>query len=83
MMPRGELSKESMQVHCERMRKAIESFEFCFEDRCVRITISLGFHLTKAGSSDTETGLSDLIHKADQALYLAKQKGRNRTESLS
>jgi len=83
ILPRGEISKDSMQVHCERIRKAIEGFEFCFEDKCVRITISLGFHLTKAASSDTETMLSDLIRKADQALYFAKEKGRNRTESLS
>ncbi len=83
ILPRGEISKDSMQVHCERIRKAIEGFGFCFEDKCVRITISLGFHLTKAASSDTETMLSDLIRKADQALYFAKERGRNRTESLS
>jgi len=83
ILPRGEISKEGMQVHCERIRKAIEGFEFSFEDKCVRITVSLGFHLTKVGSSDAETMLSDLIHKADQALYLAKEKGRNRTVSLS
>jgi len=83
ILPRGEISKESMQVHCERIRKAIEGFEFCFEDKCVRITISLGFHLTRTGSGDAETMLSDLIRKADQALYLAKERGRNRTESLS
>jgi diguanylate cyclase (GGDEF)-like protein len=82
ILPRGEISKEGIQVHCERVRKAIESFEFCFEETCVRITISLGFHLTKAERSDTETMLSDLIRKADQALYLAKERGRNRTESL-
>ncbi len=83
ILPRGETSKESMQVQCERIRKAIEGFEFCFEDRCIRITVSLGFHLTKAGNSDAETMLLDLIRKADQALYYAKEKGRNRTESLS
>jgi diguanylate cyclase (GGDEF)-like protein len=83
ILPRGEISKEGMQVHCERIRKAIEVFEFCFEDIFVRITISLGFHLTKVGSGDTKTMLSDLIRKADQALYLAKERGRNRTESLS
>jgi diguanylate cyclase (GGDEF)-like protein len=82
ILPRGEISKEGVQVHCERIRKAIEGFEFCFEDICVRITISLGFHLTKAGGNDTEKMLSDLIRKADQALYLAKERGRNRTESL-
>ena len=83
ILPRGETSKESMQVQCERIRKAIEGFEFCFEDRCIRITVSLGFHLTKAGNGDAETMLLDLIREADQALYFAKEKGRNRTESLS
>jgi diguanylate cyclase (GGDEF)-like protein len=82
ILPRGEIGKESIKVHCERIRKAIEGFEFCFEDKCVRITLSLGFHLTKAGNSDTKAMLSDLIGKADQALYLAKGRGRNRTESL-
>jgi two-component system cell cycle response regulator len=82
ILPRGEISKEGMQAHCERIRKAVESYEFCFEETCVRITISLGFHLTKVEGSDTESMLYDLIHKADQALYLAKEGGRNKTESL-
>lgn len=82
ILPRGEISKEGMQVHCERIRKAVERFEFCFEETCVRITISLGFHLTKVESSDTELMLYDLIRKTDQALYLAKERGRNKTESL-
>ena len=83
ILPRGEISKEGLQVHCERIRKAIEGFEFRFEDICVRITISLGFHLTKAGNSNTETMLAELVRKADRALYLAKERGRNRTECLS
>jgi diguanylate cyclase (GGDEF)-like protein len=82
ILPRGEISNEGLQVHCERLRKAVESFQFCFEETCVRITISLGFHLAKLESSDTEQMLYDLIRKADQALYLAKERGRNKTESL-
>ena len=54
ILPRGDISKEGMQVYCERIRKAIEHFEFCFEETCVRITTSLGFHLMKVESSDTE-----------------------------
>ena len=82
VLPRGEISKEAMQVQCERIRRAVESFEFCFDETCVRLTISLGFHLMKVEGSDVETILNDLIRKADQALYLAKERGRNRTESL-
>ena len=82
ILPRGEVSKEGIQVHCERIRKAAQSFEFCFEQTYVRITISLGFHLAKTRRSNADTMLSDLIRKAYQALYLAKQRGRNRTESL-
>jgi len=82
ILSRGEISKEGLQVHCERIRKAVESFQFCFEETCVLITISLGFHLTEVESCDSESMLHDLIHKADQALYLAKEGGRNKTESM-
>jgi diguanylate cyclase (GGDEF)-like protein len=82
ILSRGEINKEIMNVQCERIRKAIEHFEFRFEDACVRITVSLGFHLKKAANSDVETMLYDLIDKADEALYLAKERGRNRTETF-
>jgi PleD family two-component response regulator len=36
----------------------------------------------KVEGSDVDKILNDLIRKADQALYLAKDRGRNRTENL-
>ena len=82
ILPRGEIHKKDMRVQCERIRKAVEKFEFCLDGVHMRITVSLGFHLLKVEGSDVEAILHELIRKADQALYLAKERGRNRTESL-
>jgi two-component system cell cycle response regulator len=82
IMPRGELSKEGMHLQCERLRRRIESSEFDFGETRVRVTISLGFHLAALDNGDQEPSLDELIGKADEALYRAKDLGRNRTENL-
>ena len=82
IMPRGELRNEDLYILCERIRKAVENFKFYFDEACVQITISLGFHFYKVGGSEVEKILNNLIRKADKALYLAKERGKNRTESL-
>jgi len=80
-MPRGEVDKELMHIQCERIRKAIATSDFRFNDTCIRITASLGFHIKKVERPDVESVLDDMILKADEALYLAKKQGKNRTES--
>ena len=82
ILPRGELSQEGMHMHCERLRQTIEAAEFAFGDTRVRITISLGFHLAMVVKGDQEPSIDDWIGKADEALYRAKDLGRNRTENL-
>jgi len=82
IMPRGELSKEGMHVHCERLRGRIENSEFAFGETRVRVTISLGFDLAMMDDGGQEPSLDELIGKADEALYRAKDLGRNRTENL-
>jgi two-component system cell cycle response regulator len=83
ILPRGDLSKEGMHRHCERFRQTIETSEFDFGETRVRITISLGFHLALAVNGDQKPSIDEWIAKADEALYRAKELGRNRTECLA
>lgn len=66
----------SMHV-AEKLRQVVE--ELTLADAGARVTISVGVGGYPAPGVDS---LSTLIEVADQALYRAKQGGRNRTESL-
>ncbi len=60
----------------EALRAAIEACPFHFKGEPVTITVSVGLSAFKAGDR------SDLVIKrADQALYRAKDAGRNRVEA--
>lgn len=65
----------------ERIRSEIERLTFKADGQPVRVTTSIGLHWNpdiEAGSS----GLSQLLRIADQALYSAKENGRNRVEQI-
>jgi diguanylate cyclase (GGDEF)-like protein len=81
-LPRGDTTVEGMRVRCERLRQKIEATEFTFGETRVRITISMGFYLGMVTNGDGNSSIDDFIGKADEALYRAKDLGRNRTESL-
>ncbi|GAB5457505.1 MAG: PleD family two-component system response regulator [Henriciella sp.] len=68
-------------VGAERIRHAIASEPFRLDrtGQSLDITVSAGV-ATFQGKGDS---IADLLHRADQALYRAKQLGRNRTESLA
>ena len=60
-------------VHAaEKIRRKIEALRSPYQDRTIRTTISLGVTAFKAKE---EAGA--IIERADRALYLAKQLGRN------
>lgn len=67
-----ETELERAKALAERIRTAIENYRF---DRAGRITISFG--VTEFKESDTE---DTFIRRADDAMYKAKEKGRNRVE---
>lgn len=59
---------------CQRMRKRIESANLIFEGTKISVTISLGL-VSRIGNQITSLG--DMIKDADDALYQAKEHGRN------
>ncbi len=71
------LPETDLQSTCdvaERIRKAVEEMEVQTTKGNIRITISLGI----AACDEHTPTLQILIARADQAMYVAKRKGRNR-----
>jgi two-component system, cell cycle response regulator len=63
------------QIVGDRMRKAVEGHRFTFEGTHIPVTISVGI----AGlPDDTVKDATDLVARADKALYQSKHGGRNR-----
>ena len=58
----------------DKLRLLVEQHEFIYDQRKIDVTISAG--LTGA----LENSLEDMIKRADEMLYRAKQLGRDRTE---
>lgn len=56
----------------ERIRKSVESMHFKYDDFKIHVTVSAG--LSSVQPNDTAKSLLD---RCDQALYQAKEKGRN------
>jgi diguanylate cyclase (GGDEF)-like protein len=61
-------------VLSERLRKAVEQSIFDFEGNQIPVTISLGISTL----SEDDNDIDKLMAVADNRLYIAKQKGRNR-----
>jgi diguanylate cyclase (GGDEF)-like protein len=65
--------KSAMRL-ANRLRATIEKTPFFVGESQIKITISLGV----AESNENSPNLETLVARADQALYVAKHKGRNR-----
>ena len=62
-----------MQV-AERLRRAIAATPIQSINKEIALTVSIGV----AEGDENTTDLETLIARADQAMYIAKHKGRNR-----
>jgi diguanylate cyclase (GGDEF)-like protein len=61
----------------EKIRKTVEDHRIKNEAQIYNITISMGVAIFKAGDT-----VEMIIKKADEALYQAKESGRNRVATL-
>lgn len=68
-------SKKELYRHAQNIRQSIESSSFIhFNDAPLYYTISIG---VAQFDKHQDNSLDDLINRADQALYHAKEQGRN------
>ncbi len=63
----------------ERLCLAVAEHTFCAGKNDLKLTVSIG--VGSAGAALTDT-FALLVNRADQALYRAKQEGRNRVQSM-
>lgn len=67
------INLQSALLFAERLRRSVENVVFNPEHHNIKITISLGVCSLSEGNN-----ITDALSKADDALYLAKNAGRNR-----
>jgi diguanylate cyclase (GGDEF)-like protein len=70
-----EADQEETARVADRLRSKVEEIEIRSREIAFRVTLSIGITMTQ-----NTDDLDHLIREADQALYLAKQRGRNRIE---
>lgn len=66
----------SAMMVAERIRKSIEACDFVYENQHMKVTISIGVAVLQQGK---KVSAPQLVKYADQALYISKNNGRNRS----
>jgi diguanylate cyclase (GGDEF)-like protein len=66
-----------------RVLSAVSASPVVVNQASINVTISIGVCSLKPRLKDREMSWEDVVHVADQALYLAKQNGRNRAYGIT
>lgn len=74
-----DIEPASADALLDRMRMAVESRTFRYQDKPLRFTVSIGMAMARGGGE----ALEEIMSRADEALYTAKQNGRNKVICLT
>jgi len=75
----NDIQKDSLFDTAEKIRKTVAKTEIFYEDKVIKVTVSIGAALF----SDVGSRLEETIKYADKALYEAKSLGRNKVVIFS
>lgn len=70
---------EGIRAHAEKIRLAVQQRNIQYDNLEILMTVSCGISLIDVGDAAIENVMNTLLKQADNALYQAKNKGRNRT----
>lgn len=72
-----ETNAQSAQIPLERLREKVQNNKFKFKTQDIKVTISVGY----ASNLDDCDDATELFEFADEALYYAKEHGRNQIKN--
>ena len=73
LIRRNSLENTATKI-AERVRSLVQATDYDWNGTKISVTVSLGVATLNAGENIPDP----MVHRADKALYLAKQSGRNR-----
>lgn len=67
---------DDAKIFAERLRQKVEATPLMLDDQAISVTVSIGIAPMESSDTNSDTALI----RADEALYRAKENGRNRVE---